>query len=236
LQASFDDFSYDINKKPGGFLMKILVADDEQKIRDLLGDFLNGEGFDVITAADGREALEKFNANEDLSLIILDVMMPYTDGFRVCKEIRKTSRIPIVMLTARTEETDELEGFEKGADDYIPKPFSLNILLARIRARLGGAETVTYRELRLEPAKHTAALDGRELGLTRTEYELLLLLVRNKGKVYSREQLLTQVWGYDYFGGDRTVDTHIGRLRAKLGEFADGRLVTIRGYGYKIEN
>ena len=216
--------------------MKILVADDEQKIRDLLGDFLNGEGFDVITAADGREALEKFNANEDLSLIILDVMMPYTDGFRVCKEIRKTSRIPIVMLTARTEETDELEGFEKGADDYIPKPFSLNILLARIRARLGGAETVTYRELRLEPAKHTAALDGRELGLTRTEYELLLLLVRNKGKVYSREQLLTQVWGYDYFGGDRTVDTHIGRLRAKLGEFADGRLVTIRGYGYKIEN
>jgi DNA-binding response OmpR family regulator len=221
--------------------MKILVADDEQKIRDLLSDFLSGEGYEVLTAADGREALETFNEREDLGLIILDVMMPYLDGWRVCREIRKTSRIPIIMLTARTEEIDELESFEKGANDYIPKPFSLNVLLARVRARLapGNAapdgEILSYRELKIDTSSHAVTLDGKTLDLTRTEYELITLLIRNKGRVYSREQLLTQVWGYDYYGGDRTVDTHVGRLRGKLGVFADKYLTTVRGYGYKLE-
>ncbi|MDR1094090.1 MAG: response regulator transcription factor [Clostridiales bacterium] len=221
--------------------MKILVADDEQKIRDLLSDFLSGEGYNVVAAADGREALEKFNADEDIGLVILDVMMPFLDGWRVCKEIRKTSRTPIIMLTARTEEMDELESFEKGANDYIPKPFSLNVLLARVRARTqpenaaAGGEILTYHELKIDTSSHTVALNGKVLDLTRTEYELILLLIRNKGRVYSREQLLTQVWGYDYYGGDRTVDTHVGRLRAKLGVFAEKHLTTVRGYGYKLE-
>jgi DNA-binding response OmpR family regulator len=218
-----------------------LVADDEQKIRELLSDFLSDEGFVVVCAEDGRDALEKFETNQDIALIVLDVMMPYIDGWRVCKEIRKTSRVPIIMLTARSAEADELESFEKGANDYVPKPFSLAVLLARIRARLGlstdeaGRSTVEQGDLQIDIDNHVVRLDGGEIVLTPIEYELLLFLSRNRGKVYSREKLLTQVWGYDYYGGDRTVDTHVGRLRIKLGAYGDRYIKTVRGYGYKFE-
>ena len=221
--------------------MKILVADDEAKLRQLLSDFLKGEGYQVITAADGKEALETFNNTPDISLIVLDVMMPYIDGWRVCKEIRKTSRVPIIMLTAKSEEADELESFEKGANDYIPKPFSLNVLLARIHARIEKPlskepeNILKYNGLIINQDTHEIVMDGKELLLTPIEYEVMVLLIRNKGKVYSREQLLSLVWGYDYYGGDRTVDTHMGRLRSKLGEFGEKYLKTVRGYGYKLE-
>ncbi|MDR3318049.1 MAG: response regulator transcription factor [Clostridiales bacterium] len=224
-----------------GTKTKILVADDEQKIRELLSDFLSDEGFVVVCAEDGRDALEKFETNQDIALIVLDVMMPYIDGWRVCKEIRKTSRVPIIMLTARSAEADELESFEKGANDYVPKPFSLAVLLARIRARLGlstdeaGRSTVEQGDLQIDIDNHVVRLDGGEIVLTPIEYELLLFLSRNRGKVYSREKLLTQVWGYDYYGGDRTVDTHVGRLRIKLGAYGDRYIKTVRGYGYKFE-
>lgn len=223
--------------------MKILVADDESKLRLLLSDFLKGEGYEVVTAADGREALEIFNAAPDtVDLIVLDVMMPYVDGWRVCKEIRKTSRVPIIMLTAKSEEADELESFEKGANDYIPKPFSLNVLLARIQARIDKpgapepANILKYNGLIINQDTHEITMDGQPLALTPIEYEVMVLLIRNKGKVYSREQLLSLVWGYDYYGGDRTVDTHMGRLRSKLGDFGEKYLKTIRGYGYKLDS
>ena len=221
--------------------MKILIADDEAKLRQLLSDFLKGEGYDVVTAADGKEALEIFNNTPDISLIVLDVMMPYTDGWRVCKEIRKASRVPIIMLTAKSEEADELESFEKGANDYIPKPFSLNVLLARIHARVDKPAAkepeniLKYNGLIINQDTHDIVIDGKELLLTPIEYEVMVLLIRNKGRVYSREQLLSLVWGYDYYGGDRTVDTHMGRLRSKLGEFGEKYLKTVRGYGYKLE-
>ncbi len=224
--------------------MKLLIADDESKLRQLLSDFFKSEGYEVALAADGREALEIFNAApEDVSLIILDVMMPYVDGWRVCKEIRKTSRVPIIMLTAKSEEADELESFEKGANDYIPKPFSLNVLLARVQARIEKpaaasepANVLRYNGLVIDQDTHEITLDGKPLNLTPIEYEVMVLLIRNKGKVYSREQLLSLVWGYDYYGGDRTVDTHMGRLRSKLNDFGVKYLKTIRGYGYKLDN
>ena len=222
--------------------MKILIADDESKLRQLLSDFFKGEGYEVAAAADGREALEIFGAEgESIDLIILDVMMPYVDGWRVCKEIRKTSRVPIIMLTAKSEEADELESFEKGANDYIPKPFSLNVLLARVHARIdkpgehGLLNMLKYNGLIINQDTHEISLDGKPLTLTPIEYEVMVLLIRNKGKVYSREQLLSLVWGYDYYGGDRTVDTHMGRLRNKLGGFGEKYLKTIRGYGYKLD-
>ena len=222
--------------------MKILIADDEAKLRQLLSDFLKGEGYEVVTAADGKEALEIFNKTPDIGLIILDVMMPYMDGWRVCKEIRKTSRVPIIMLTAKSEEADELESFEKGANDYVPKPFSLNVLLARINARVekpaapDAANVLKYNGVVINQDTHEITMDGKELPLTPIEYEVMILLIRNKGKVYSREQLLSLVWGYDYYGGDRTVDTHMGRLRSKLGTFGEKYLKTVRGYGYKLES
>jgi len=222
--------------------MKILIADDEAKLRQLLSDFLKGEGYQVILAADGKEALEVFNNTPDIGLIVLDVMMPYMDGWRVCKEIRKTSRVPIIMLTAKSEEADELESFEKGANDYVPKPFSLNVLLARINARMdkpaveNKANVLKYNGVVINQDTHEVTMDGKELLLTPIEYEVMILLIRNKGKVYSREQMLSLVWGYDYYGGDRTVDTHMGRLRSKLGNFGERYLKTVRGYGYKLES
>ncbi|MDR0856410.1 MAG: response regulator transcription factor [Clostridiales bacterium] len=218
---------------------KILVADDEKRIRDLLSDLLEGEGFSVVLAEDGREALEQFEANPDLSLAVLDVMMPFVNGWKVCKEIRTTSRLPIIMLTARSEEADELESFEKGANDYVPKPFSLMVLLARIKARLASeAESgggIHEGDLNLDTTTHIVTVDGAPVELTPTEYELLLFLSKSPGKVFSREQLLLQVWGYEYYGGDRTVDTHVGRLRLKLGKCGEKYIKTVRGYGYKYE-
>lgn len=218
---------------------KIMIADDESKLRALIRDWLSEAGYEVIEAEDGKVALEKFNSVPDIDLIILDVMMPHIDGWRVCKEIRKTSRVPIIMLTARSEEMDELESFEKGANDYIPKPFSLSVLLARIKARLESNENILQiikqGDLTIDVETHTVTLNGEELDLTPIEYELLLHLARNRGKLFTRENLLMQVWGYDYYGGDRTVDTHIGRLRIKLKEYGDKYIKTIRGYGYKFD-
>ena len=219
--------------------VKIMIADDESKLRTLIKDWLTDAGYEVIEAEDGKVALEKFEQHSDIKLIILDVMMPYVDGWKVCKEIRRKSTVPIIMLTARSEEMDELESFEKGANDYIPKPFSLSVLLARIRARLEvdaiSGNVIEQGELRIDIDTHRVVLAGKEIELTPIEYELLLHLARNYGKLYTREKLLTQVWGYDYYGEDRTVDTHVGRLRIKLGEYGDKYIKTVRGYGYKFE-
>lgn len=226
-------------------MAKIMIADDEGKIRMLIKDLLTDEGYEVVEAADGREALALFESEPDINLIILDIMMPYADGWKVCKEIRKTSRVPIIMLTARSEEIDELESFEKGANDYIPKPFSLSVLLARVKARLeeccpkdksvDNGDVIAHDKLSINLDTHTVVLDGVALELTPIEYELLVFLSGNRGRVFSREKLLTQVWGYDYYGGDRTVDTHVGRLRIKLGTYGDKYIKTIRGYGYKFD-
>ena len=222
-------------------MVKILVADDEARIRMLIADFLKKEGYEVVEAEDGAQALRLFREESDLSLIVLDVMMPEYDGWTVCREIRKESGIPIIILTARSEEFDEIHGFEIGADDYITKPFSPTVFMARVNACLrrayhaSDAEKVEAGKLFIDTATHVVRIDGADMELTPKEYELLYFLSSNAGKLFSREKLLTKVWGYDYFGGTRTVDTHIGRLRIKLGEYGDKYIKTYRGFGYKFE-
>ncbi len=218
---------------------RILIADDEARMRRLVADFLKKEGYFVLEAADGEEALEMFFADSGIALIILDVMMPGMDGWAVCREIRKTSRIPIVMLTARGEEADELYGFDQGADEYISKPFSPGILVARVQAllrRSGNGEkraVKQYKNIEIDETGHDVLLDGSRIDLSPKEFELLLYMSNNQGIVLSRDQILDSVWGYDYSGDARTVDTHIKRLRIKLGE-KDEYIQTVRGYGYKF--
>lgn len=221
---------------------KIIVADDEPRICNLVSELLADNGFLVMEAADGLKAMELYGDNPDTALLILDVMMPNMDGWKVCKEIRKHSRVPIIMLTARSAEADELESFEKGANDYIPKPFSLSVLMARVRAALdlttevsATEAVITANDLQINTETHVVMLLGQQLELTPLEYELLIFFSQNRGRVFSREKLLNQIWGYDYYGGDRTVDTHIGRLRLKMGEFGDKYIKTVRGYGYKFD-
>jgi two-component system response regulator ResD len=218
---------------------KIMIADDESRLRTLIKDWLTDAGYEAVEAEDGKVALDKFRNDPEIDLIILDVMMPYLDGWKVCQEIRKTSKVPIIMLTARSEEMDELESFEKGANDYIPKPFSLSVLLARIKARLEldslSGNIIEHGDLKIDLDQHKVILAGRDVELTPIEYELLVHLAKNYGRVFTRENLLMHVWGYDYYGGDRTVDTHVGRLRIKLGEYGDKYIKTVRGYGYKFE-
>lgn len=222
-------------------MYKVLVADDEAKIRMLISDFLKTEDYEVVEAEDGMQALEIFREQGDISLLILDVMMPDYDGWTVAREIRKTSNVPIIMLTARSEEFDEIHGFEIGADDYITKPFSPSVFMARVNAiirrsyQTQDAGKVEEGKLFIDSATHIVKIDGISIELTPKEYELLYYLSSNPGKLFSREKLLTQVWGYDYFGGTRTVDTHIGRLRIKLGEYGDKYIKTYRGFGYKFE-
>lgn len=222
-------------------MQKIIIADDEPRIRTLISDFFKREGYSIIEAEDGRAALDAFEDHKDSSLIILDVMMPKLDGWTVCREIRKQSEIPIIMLTARSEEFDQLHGFEIGADDYVTKPFSPSVLLARVNARLKKGnkkeqlDIITVGKLNIDCTTHKVTLDGEVLDLSPKEFELLVQLAGNVGRVYSREQLLYQIWGYDYFGGTRTVDTHIGRLRIKLGDYGEVYIKTVRGYGYKFE-
>lgn len=222
-------------------MYKILVADDEARIRMLISDFLKKEDYEVVEAADGLEALNIFNESGDISLIILDVMMPEYDGWTVCREIRKTSNVPVIMLTARSEEFDEIHGFEIGADDYITKPFSPTVFMARVAACLrrsyksNDVGRVEIGKLFIDSATHTVKIDGKDMELTPKEYELLFYLGSNPGKLFSREKLLTKVWGYDYFGGTRTVDTHIGRIRIKLGDYGEKYIKTYRGFGYKFE-
>lgn len=218
----------------------ILMADDEPLIRKLVKDFLKREGFNLMEAGDGKQALDLFQENIDkIELVILDVMMPIYDGWSVCREIRKTSKVPILMLTARTEEPDEIFGFELGADEYISKPFSPNILVARVKALLrrisiNKAKILELGTIAIDCDAHIATVDDDPVELSPTEYDLLLYLLENKGIALSREQILNKVWNYDYFGDLRTVDTNIKRLRAKLG--AQGELIqTVRGVGYRFE-
>jgi DNA-binding response OmpR family regulator len=219
--------------------MKILIADDEVRMRKLLSDFLKKEGFQVLESENGKEALDTFNSDQSIDLIILDVMMPELDGWSVCRQIRKSSRVPIIRLTARSEESDELFGLELGADDYITKPFSPMILVARVQAllrRAGNAEysTKLFDGLEINEIGRDVYIDGDKLDLSPKEFELLVFLADNKGIALSREQILNSVWDYDYFGDARTVDTHIKKLRLKLGDKGDF-IQTVRGLGYKFE-
>lgn len=219
----------------------ILVVDDESRMRKLVKDFLSREGYKVLEAGDGIEAMDIFYENKDIDLVILDVMMPKMDGWQVCREIRThSSQIPIIMLTARSSEHDELQGFESGADEYISKPFSPKILVARVSAilrRTAGGESGDILEagaIRVDKSAHTVTLDGNEVELSFKEFELLTYFMENQGIALSREKILNNVWNYDYFGDARTIDTHVKKLRSKLGSYGE-YIKTIWGMGYKFE-
>ena len=220
--------------------MKVMVVDDEARMRKLVRDFLTRDGFEFIEAGDGEEALNKFYENKDIALIILDVMMPKMDGWEVCREIRKDSKVPIIMLTARGDERDELLGFDLGVDEYISKPFSPKILVARVNAILRRTNKLTDDD-RLEAggivvdrSAHTASVDGKPMDLSFKEFELLTYFLENQGIALSREKILNNVWNYDYFGDARTIDTHVKKLRSKMGDKGD-YIKTIWGMGYKFQ-
>ena len=220
--------------------MKILVVDDESRMRKLVSDFLTRKGYIVIEAGDGEEALDRFYADKDISLVILDVMMPKMNGWDVCREIRKNSKVPIIMLTAKSDESSELNGFECGADEYIAKPFSPKILTARVDALIRRSYSIDSSEVTdvggiiIDKAAHIVKIDGQEIDLSFKEFELLTYFVDNKGLALSREKILNNVWNYDYFGDARTIDTHVKKLRKKLGDKGD-YIKTIWGMGYKFE-
>ncbi|MBR5497656.1 MAG: response regulator transcription factor [Clostridia bacterium] len=223
-------------------MRKILVADDEELIRNLVCDFLVREGYEPMAACDGEEALTLFNENPDIALVILDIMMPNIDGWEVCRTIRETSNVPVIMLTARSQEFDELTGFEAGADDYVIKPCSPSVLMKRVAVLLkreaAKTETSIYNigELKLDAEAHDVWLDGEHVMLTLKEYSILFKLISNLGRVFSREQLLDDIWGFDFDGDMRTVDSHVARLRTKLGAWGTKYIKTIYGTGYKIES
>lgn len=220
--------------------IKILVVDDESRMRKLVKDFLVREGYTVLEAGDGMEAMDIFYADKDIALIILDVMMPRMDGWQVCREIRESSKVPIIMLTARSEERDELQGFELGVDEYISKPFSPKILVARVNAILrrtrGNMEgdLIEAGGIKMDKAAHIVEIDGEKIELSYKEFELLSYFMENEGIALSREKILNNVWNYDYFGDARTIDTHVKKLRSKLGEKGE-YIRTIWGMGYKFE-
>lgn len=219
--------------------LKVLVVDDEERMRKLISDFLKIKGYETVEAGDGEEAIDVFFADKEIALIILDVMMPKMDGWEVLKTVREHSKVPVIMLTARTEETDELKGFEYGADEYISKPFSPKILVARVEAilRRSGVsqdEVVRIGGIEVDKSAHSVKVDGKEIELSFKEYELLLYFIENKGIALSREKILNNVWNYDYFGDARTIDTHVKKLRAKMGAKGD-YIKTVWGMGYKFE-
>ena len=220
---------------------KILFADDEERIVKLVSDFLTASGYEIIPAADGKEALDRFNADSDISLAVIDIMMPEIDGWAVTREIRKKSDIPIIMLSARAEEFDLLTGFESGIDEYVTKPFSPAVLVKRIEALLkrSSGQPLSGEEVKkglvIDDKAFVAYIDGTPLELTLKEFELLSYLYQNSGRVLTRDQLLNAIWGYDYLGDSRTVDSHIARLRTKLGDYGAAHLKTIYGMGYKLE-
>ena len=219
--------------------LKILVVDDEARMRKLVRDFLARQGYQVIEAANGEEAIDRFFEDKEIALILLDVMMPKMDGWQVCREIRQYSKVPIIMLTARADEKDELKGFELGVDEYISKPFSPKILMARVDAVLrrsgaGADDILEVSGIRLDKAAHQVTVDGKEVELSFKEFELLTYFIENKGLALSREKILNAVWNYDYYGDARTIDTHVKKLRSKLGEKGD-LIKTIWGMGYKFE-
>ena len=220
--------------------MKLLVVDDEARIRELIKKYATFEQYEVTEAENGMQAVELCR-QQDFNLIIMDVMMPDLDGFSACREIRKTSAVPILMLSARGEEYDKLHGFELGIDDYVVKPFSPKELMMRVGAILkrSGAksesrEVVDIGDLRVDFTARRVTLEGKPLDLSPKEYDLLFYLVRNRGIALTREKLLSEIWGYDFFGDDRTLDTHIKLLRRQLGPYAD-RITTLRGMGYRFE-
>ncbi len=220
--------------------LKILVVDDESRMRKLVKDFLTKKNFQVLEAGDGEEAMDIFYEEKDIALIILDVMMPKMDGWEVCREIRKNSKVPIIMLTARGDERDELLGFDLGVDEYISKPFSPKILVARVEAILrragqGNAEDVlSAGGIVIDKAAHLATVDGKPMDLSFKEFELLTYFLENEGIALSREKILNSVWNYDYFGDARTIDTHVKKLRSKMGEKGE-YIKTVWGMGYKFE-
>lgn len=228
-----------------GIVRTIMIAEDEERMRQLLSDFLKREGLNIIEAENGKTALELFEKHS-VDLLILDLMMPLVDGLSVCTGIRKKSDVPIIMLTAKSEEDDKLLGYELGADDYVTKPFNPRVLVAKVKALLkrteaGRQETagsgdgmIRLGGLVVNELSHDAYINNEKLHLTPKEYDLLLYFAKNKGIAFSRDKLLNEVWGYDYCGDFRTVDTHIKRLRQKLGEKA-GMISTVRGNGYKLE-
>ncbi len=217
--------------------MKILVVDDEALIRDVIREYLILEGYEVSEAENGDEAVEKA-LKEDYNLIIMDIMMPKKDGYQACKEIREKKSVPFIMLSARGEEYDKLIGFDLGIDDYVTKPFSPKELVARVKAILkrttGDTNEFKFEGLEIDDKAHDVYVDGKKINLTPKEYELLKYFVSNKNIALSREQLLTNIWGYDFYGDDRTIDTHIKTLRNNLGKYRKF-IVTVRGMGYKFE-
>ena len=220
--------------------LKILVVDDESRMRKLVRDFLVRNDYEVLEAEDGSQALDVFYEHRDIALLILDVMMPRMDGWEVCREIRKESKVPIIMLTARSDERDELLGFELGVDEYISKPFSPRILVARVEAILrrttsiGTDDILKAGVIEVNKAAHSVTIDGAPVDLSYKEFELLTYFMENEGIALSREKILNSVWNYDYFGDARTIDTHVKKLRSKMGE--KGSLIkTVWGLGYKFE-
>ena len=220
--------------------LKILVVDDESRMRKLVKDFLTKKNFQVLEAGNGEEAMDIFYEEKDIALIILDVMMPKMDGWEVCREIRKNSKVPIIMLTARSDERDELLGFDLGVDEYISKPFSPKILVARVEAILrrtgqnNPEDVISAGGIVIDKAAHLATVDGKPMELSFKEFELLTYFLENQGIALSREKILNSVWNYDYFGDARTIDTHVKKLRSKLGDKGE-YIKTIWGMGYKFE-
>ncbi len=220
--------------------LKVLVVDDESRMRKLVRDFLVKKGFEVLEAGDGAEALDVFFAEKEIALVILDVMMPKMDGWQVCREIRSYSQVPIIMLTAKSDERDELLGFELGVDEYISKPFSPKILVARVEAilrrtsGLAADDVLRAGGIEINKAAHEVTIDGKAVELSYKEFELLTYFMENQGLALSREKILNSVWNYDYFGDARTIDTHVKKLRSKLGAKGD-YIRTIWGMGYKFE-
>ena len=219
--------------------LRILVVDDEARMRKLVKDFLTNKGFQVIEAGDGEEAVDIFFAHKEIALVLLDVMMPKMDGWEVLKTIRKYSQVPVIMLTARSEERDELQGFSLGVDEYISKPFSPKILVARVdailrRSNVVSTDVATIGGICIDKAAHQVTIDGKEIDLSYKELELLTYFVENQGIALSREKILNNVWNYDYFGDARTIDTHVKKLRSKMGDKGE-YIKTIWGMGYKFE-
>ncbi len=221
--------------------LKILVVDDESRMRKLIRDFLVKNEYEVLEAEDGEKAVDLFLSVKDIALIILDVMMPKMDGWEVCREIRKNSKVPIIMLTAKSSESDELKGFDLGIDEYISKPFSPKILVARVEAVLRRSNAAVAEEvlhagcIEIDKAAHQVKIDGKVVELSYKEFELLSYFAENQGIALSREKILNHVWNYDYFGDARTIDTHVKKLRSKLGEKGSEYIKTIWGMGYKFE-
>lgn len=225
-------------------MKRILVADDEARIRRLVCDFLKNSGYETVEAVDGKDAIEKFFSAENIDLVICDIMMPEYDGWEVSKRIREVSSVPILVLTARSQEFDELMSFESGADDYVTKPFSPTVLVKRVEALLkrsqakpaqSQSEIISVNGLIIDIPAHTVTNSGYPVELTIKEHNILIKLAANPGRIYSREQLLDSIWGVDFIGDPRTVDSHVARLRTKLGSWGERHLKTVYGVGYKIE-